>query len=135
MQTTIALPSIASSRRSKCWTKSSAIRRIRFSLPTSASSAAHLVLSFSLRPSSSPVGDLLELGIDLGQLGFVQAQIGGAAFVVDRHRGLADDGLRDVVDRGHVQRLATSLHTNLRGDLNLILQDLVEADCFIRVFE
>ena len=54
MQTTIALPPIASSRRSKYWTKSSAIKRIRFSLPTSATSAAHLVLSFYLRSSSSP---------------------------------------------------------------------------------
>ena len=35
-----------------------------------------------------PFGDFLKLGIDLGQLGFVQAQLGDAAFVVDRDRGL-----------------------------------------------
>ena len=46
-----------------------------------------------------PFGDFLELGIDLGQLGFVQAQLGDAAFVVDRDRGLVDDRLLDVVDR------------------------------------
>ena len=33
-----------------------------------------------------PFGDFLELGIDLGQLGFVQAQLGDAAFVRDRDR-------------------------------------------------
>ena len=46
-----------------------------------------------------PFGDFLELGIDLGQFGFVQAQLGDAAFVVDRDRGLVDDRLLDVVDR------------------------------------
>ena len=46
-----------------------------------------------------PCGDFLELGIDLGQLGFVQAQLGDPAFVVDRDRGLVDHRLLDVVDR------------------------------------
>ena len=46
-----------------------------------------------------PCGDFLELGIDLGQLGFVQAQLGDPAFVVDRDRRLVDDRLLDVVDR------------------------------------
>ena len=68
-----------------------------------------------------PFDDFLEFRIDLGQLGFAQAQLGNAAFVVDWDSRLVDDGLRVVVDRGHVQLLATSLHTNLRGDLNLIL--------------
>ena len=54
MQTTIALPSIASSRCSKCSTRSWAISLSRFSAPTTASSCAHLVLSFSLRSTSSP---------------------------------------------------------------------------------
>lgn len=47
-----------------------------------------------------PCGDFLELGIDIGQFGFVQTQLGDAAFVVDRHRGLVDERLLDVVDRG-----------------------------------
>lgn len=37
--------------------------------------------------------DFLELGIDRGQFGFVQAQLGDPAFAVDRHRGVVDDGL------------------------------------------
>lgn len=47
MQTIIALPSIASSRFSKCATMSAATSEIRCGSPTSASSAAHLLLSFS----------------------------------------------------------------------------------------
>ena len=54
MQTIIALPSIASSRFSKCSTMSLATSSSRFSAPTTASSCAHLVLSFSLRSTSSP---------------------------------------------------------------------------------
>ena len=39
-----------------------------------------------------PFGVFLELGIDLGQLGFVQAPLGDAAFVEGRHRRLVDRG-------------------------------------------
>lgn len=46
-----------------------------------------------------PFGDFLELGIDLRQFGFVQAQLGDSVFVVDRHRALVDHRLLDVVDR------------------------------------
>ena len=42
--------------------------------------------SFSL--STLPYSDFLELGIDLGEFGFIQAQLGNAAFVVDPDRGL-----------------------------------------------
>ncbi len=54
MQTIIALPSIASSRFSKWSMMSCATRRTRFSVPTIASSAAHLVLSLFFSASSSP---------------------------------------------------------------------------------
>ena len=54
MQTIIALPFIASKRFSKCATRSAATTAMRFESPTSASSAAHLVLSFSFFVSSSP---------------------------------------------------------------------------------
>ena len=54
MQTIIALPSIASTRLSKCFTRSSATILILFGSPTSASSAAHLDFSFSFFVSSSP---------------------------------------------------------------------------------
>ena len=54
MQTTIALPSRASSRCPKWATMSSAICLTRISAPTTASSCAHLVLSLSLRSTSSP---------------------------------------------------------------------------------
>ena len=54
MHTIIALPSRASRRCSKWATMSSAICFTRFSEPTTASSCAHLVLSFSLRSTSSP---------------------------------------------------------------------------------
>jgi hypothetical protein len=54
MQTIIALPSIASTRFSKCATRSAATSAMRFGSPTSASSAAHFVLSFSFFVSSSP---------------------------------------------------------------------------------
>ncbi len=43
--------------------------------------------------------DFLEIGIDLRQLGFRPAQLGNAAFEVDRHRRLVDDLLLDVIDR------------------------------------
>ena len=54
MHTTIALPSRASRRCSKCSTMSSATSFTRFSAPTTASSCAQRVLSFSLRSTSSP---------------------------------------------------------------------------------
>ena len=98
MQTTIALPSIASRRFSKCSTRSRAISLSRFSAPTTASSCAHLVLSFSLRSTSSPSVDLLELGVDLRPLGSFELQLGEPALVVDRHRGAVVDGALDVVD-------------------------------------
>ncbi len=44
------------------------------------------------------LGDLLELGVELRQLGGVEGQLGDAALVVDRHRGLVGDGPLDVVD-------------------------------------
>ena len=37
-------------------------------------------------------GDFLDLRIDFGQFSFVQAQLGDAAFVEDRHRRLVDRG-------------------------------------------
>ena len=54
IQTTIALPSIASRRFSKCSTMSCATSAMRFPAPTMASSCAHLVFSFSRRSISSP---------------------------------------------------------------------------------
>ena len=73
--------------------RSTQIRRLMqtpIALPSIASIAAHLNLSFCF-------GDFLELRINLGEFGFVQAQLGDAAFVVDRDRGLVDDGWLDVV--------------------------------------
>ena len=73
--------------------RSTQIRRLMqtpIAWPSIASSAAHLILSFCF-------GDFLELRINLGEFGFVQAQLGDAAFVVDRDRGLVDDGWLDVV--------------------------------------
>ena len=43
-------------------------------------------------------GDLFELLVDLRQLACVQPELGDAALVVDRHRGLVGDGALDVVD-------------------------------------
>ena len=46
-----------------------------------------------------PFGDFIELGIDIGEFGFVKAQLGDAACVVDRGGRLVDHRLLDVVDR------------------------------------
>ncbi len=43
-------------------------------------------------------GDFLKLRVELRQLGGVQAELGNAALVIDRHRGLVGDGALDVVD-------------------------------------
>lgn len=43
-------------------------------------------------------GDLLKLRVQLRQRAGVQAQLGDAALVIDRHRGLVGDGALDVVD-------------------------------------
>lgn len=43
-------------------------------------------------------GDLLKLRVELRQLAGIQAQLGNAALVIDRHRGLVRDGALDVVD-------------------------------------
>ena len=43
-------------------------------------------------------GDLLKLRVELRQLTGVQAQLGDAALVIDRHRGLVRHGALDVVD-------------------------------------
>ena len=43
-------------------------------------------------------GDLLKLRVELRQLGGVQAELGNAALLIDRHRGLVGDGALDVVD-------------------------------------
>ena len=98
MQTTIALPSIASRRRSKWFTKSSAISLIRFSAPTSASSCAHFVLSFSLCSTSSPSVASSKSSSSVGRSVFVECQLGQPALVVDRHRGPVLHRPLDVVD-------------------------------------
>ena len=65
-------------------------------------------------------GDFRELGIDLWEFGFVQAQPGDVAFVVDRDRGLADHGLLDVVDRDELaedsSRVGVVLLDRLAGE-------------------
>ena len=71
---------------------------MRFGLPTSASSAAHFVLSFSLRVSSSPSVISSNSSSIFGSSACVRAQLGDAALVVDRHRRLVGDGALDVVD-------------------------------------
>lgn len=40
-------------------------------------------------------GDLFELRVQLRQLAGVQAQLGDAALVIDRHRGIVGDGALD----------------------------------------
>ena len=50
----LALPPIACSRFSKCVTRSAAMSAMRSGSPTKASSAAHLLFSFSFFVSSSP---------------------------------------------------------------------------------
>ena len=98
MQTIIALPSIAASRCSKWSTRSSATSSIRFSAPTSASSRAHLLLSFSLLVQLLALGDLLEVLVDLRPLGLVEFDLGQPALVVDPDGGPVLDGPLDVVD-------------------------------------
>ena len=45
-----------------------------------------------------PFRDFLKLRIELRQLGGVQGELGNAALVIDRHRGLVGDSALDVVD-------------------------------------
>ena len=71
---------------------------MRLSEPTTASSCAHLLLSFSLRSTSSPSVDFLELRVDLRALGFLEFQLRQPALVVDRHGGAVYHGALDVID-------------------------------------
>ena len=98
MQTIIALPSIASSRSSKCSTRSSAISSTRFSAPTIASSRAHLLLSFSLRSTSSPSVTSSNSSSILGLLGLVQLRAWPAGSRSRSDRRPVLDGALDVVD-------------------------------------
>jgi hypothetical protein len=75
MQTTMALPSMAASRLSKCSTRSLGDSLMRFSDPTTASSCAHFDLSFSLRLDLFALGRLLELGIDVRALGLESSSL------------------------------------------------------------
>ena len=49
---------------------------------------------FLLRPLLA-FGDLLELRVQLRQLGGIQGQLGDATIVIDRHRGVVGDGALD----------------------------------------
>ena len=98
MQTIIALPSIAASRFSKCSTRSRAMSLMRFSEPTTASSCAHLLLSFSLRSTSSPSVASSNSGSIFGRSDSFELELGQPALVVDRHGRAVLDGALDVVD-------------------------------------
>ena len=98
MQTIIALPSRASTRRSKCETMSRAMSRRRGPAPATASSCAHLVFSFSLRSISSPSVTSSKSGSIFGRSASSNFSLGQSALVVDRHGCAVLDGSFDVVD-------------------------------------
>ncbi len=98
MQTIIALPSIASTGAFEMLHQIGGDQRDALRSPTSASSAAHLVLSFSLCVSSSPSVISSNSSSSFGSSLCVQTELGDAALVVDRHRGLVGHGALDVVD-------------------------------------
>ena len=71
---------------------------MRFSVPTTASSCAHLLLSFSLRAISSPSVASSNSGSIFGRSDCLQLELRQPAFVVDRHGGAIVDGALNVVD-------------------------------------
>ena len=71
---------------------------MRFGSPTSASSAAPLRLEFLLLGQFLAFSDFLKLRVKLRQFGGVQAELGNAALVLDRHRGLVGNGALNIVD-------------------------------------
>jgi hypothetical protein len=82
-----------------------------------------------------PCDDVLKLGIDLGQFGFVHAQLGDTTFVVGLARRLVDHRLLDVVDRDvdspKTVRVSASfcsigVAVNLERDLTVFHQFLLE---------
>ena len=85
-------------RASKCSTRSLATSARRRSVPTIASSRAHLLLSFSRRCTSSPSVTSSNSASILGLLCLGQLDLGEPALVVDGHRGAVLDGALDVVD-------------------------------------
>ena len=98
MQTIIALPSIASSALLEMRHQVGGDERDALRIADQRLQRGPLGLELLLLRQLLAFGDLLELLVDLRQLGGVQAQLGDAALVVDRHRGLVGDGALDVVD-------------------------------------
>ena len=98
MHTTIALPSIAASRFSKCSTRSRAIELDPVLGADHRFELRPLALELLLALDFLAFGRLLELGVDLRPLGRLQLQLGQPALVVDRHRRAVVDGALDVVD-------------------------------------
>jgi hypothetical protein len=83
--------------RSKCSTRSRRPAPRRLSAPTTASSCAHLVLSFSLRSTSSPSVASSKPSSICGRSAS-SSQLGQPALVVDGHRGAVLHRALDVVD-------------------------------------
>ena len=113
MQTIIALPSSAAARSSKCFTRSSATRARRFSEPTSASTLAHLRLSRSCSLCGLILGQVCDLGVDLGLLVLVEFDARQPALVVDRHGRAVLDRAADVVDVDVVAEHGRRVHVVL----------------------
>ena len=98
MQTIIALPSIASSRSSKCSTMSSAISFKPLLGADQGFELRPFALELLLALDLLALGRLLEIGVELRLLGLVERQLGQPALVVDRHGGAVLHRALDVVD-------------------------------------
>jgi hypothetical protein len=55
------------------------------------------------------LGQFLEFWVDLGPLGGLQFELGGPAFVINRHRRAVDDRALDVVDADIVAKDGTGI--------------------------
>ncbi len=99
MQTTIALPSSASSRSSKWSTRSRGDQLDAASRCRPSPRARPLALELLLALDLLALGDLLELGVERrASRSSGSVELGQAALVVDGHRGAVLDRALDVVD-------------------------------------
>jgi hypothetical protein len=98
MATTMALPSWALLRSSKCATRSAATLATRGVAPTTFSSAAQRLLSWAWVLSSSSSASSSTSSSSRARSSSFSLQLGQAAFVIDGHRGAVFLGLLHVVD-------------------------------------
>src|SRR5262249_38474171 len=97
MQTTIALPSSAAIRSSKCFTRSWATNKPLVGADQRLDAGPFSLEAFLLA-CRFVLGEVLDFGVDLGFLGFIEFDTHEPALVIDRHGRPVLDSAGDVVD-------------------------------------